>query len=350
PNNQFNYIRNSVKATVDAHDGTVTLYEWDEEDPVLQTYMKSFPDTVEQHEDIPDGLREHVRYPEDLFKLQRDILTRYHVTDPGNFYSQNDRWQVPADPTQDTEEAQPPYYILAQRPGDDEASFQLTSALNAFNRDNLSSFISATTHPESYGQIQVLRLPGNTPFRGPRQVQQSFNTNDDVARDLNLFRGSDSQPVFGNLLTLPIGEDGLLYVQPLYVEGTGQNSFPLLRKVLVNYGDRVGYADTLEEALDQVFGAGAGEAAAGGGDTPPATPTTPAPTAPSTPTVPPADGGTPTTPGMDVAVADIQSALQALETAQRNGDFAGQGRALEELQAAVAAYQEAQRAAAVPAD
>ncbi|HEY0507663.1 MAG TPA: UPF0182 family protein [Blastococcus sp.] len=350
PNNQFNYIRNSVKATVDAHDGTVTLYEWDEKDPVLQTYMKSFPGTVEQHEDIPDQLREHVRYPEDLFKLQRDILTRYHVTDPGNFYSQNDRWQVPADPTQDTEEAQPPYYILAQRPGDDEASFQLTSALNAFNRDNLSSFISASSDPESYGQIQVLRLPGNTPFRGPRQVQQSFNTNDDVARDLNLFRGSDSQPVFGNLLTLPIGEDGLLYVQPLYVEGTGQNSFPLLRKVLVNYGDRVGYADTLEEALDQVFGAGAGEAAAGGGGTPPATPTTPAPTAPSTPTVPPADGGTPTTPGMDVAVADIQSALQALETAQRNGDFAGQGRALEELQAAVAAYQEAQRAAAAPAD
>jgi uncharacterized membrane protein (UPF0182 family) len=189
PNNQFNYIRNSVKATVDAYDGTVKLYEWDEKDPVLQTYMKAFPDSVEQYEDIPEELKSHVRYPEDLFKLQRDILTRYHVEDPGNFYSQNDRWQVPADPTQDTEEAQPPYYILAQRPGDDEATFQLTSALNAFNRDNLSSFISASSDPETYGQIQVLRLPGNTPFRGPRQVQQSFNTNDDVARDLNLFRG-----------------------------------------------------------------------------------------------------------------------------------------------------------------
>jgi uncharacterized membrane protein (UPF0182 family) len=345
PNNQFNYIRNSVKATVDAYDGTVKLYEWDEKDPVLQTYMKAFPDSVEQYEDIPEELKSHVRYPEDLFKLQRDILTRYHVEDPGNFYSQNDRWQVPADPTQDTEEAQPPYYILAQRPGDDEATFQLTSALNAFNRDNLSSFISASSDPETYGQIQVLRLPGNTPFRGPRQVQQSFNTNDDVARDLNLFRGSDSQPVFGNLLTLPIGEDGLLYVQPLYVEGTGQNSFPLLRKVLVNYGDRVGYADTLEGALDQVFGAGAGEAAADGGATPPTDePAAPEPTEPAEPTTPtaPPDGEQAT---LDQAVAGIQSALQALEDAQRSGDFAAQGQALEDLQGAVTAYQQAQQAA-----
>jgi uncharacterized membrane protein (UPF0182 family) len=344
PNNQFNYIRNSVKATVDAYDGTVTLYEWDEKDPVLQTYMKAFPGTVKQRDDMPEELVGHVRYPEDLFKLQRDILTRYHVEDPGNFYSQNDRWQVPADPTQDTEEAQPPYYILAQRPGDEQATFQLTSALNAFNRDNLSSFISASSDPASYGQIQVLRLPGNTPFRGPRQVQQSFNTNDDVARDLNLFRGSDSQPVFGNLLTLPIGEDGLLYVQPLYVEGTGQNSFPLLRKVLVNYGDRVGYADTLEEALDQVFGAGVGGAATGGGAPATVDPATPAPT--TTPTTPPdSGGGTSGNAGLDQAVTDIQSALQALETAQRSGDFAAQGRALEDLQAAVTAYQAAQEAA-----
>jgi hypothetical protein len=345
PNDQFNYIRNSVKATVDAYDGTVTLYEWNEEDPVLQTFMKAFPGTVEDRASMSDELVSHVRYPEDLFKLQRDILTRYHVEDPGNFYSQNDRWQVPADPTQDTEEAQPPYYILAQRPGDEEASFQLTSALNAFNRDNLSSFISASSDPETYGQIQVLRLPGNTPFRGPRQVQQSFNTNDDVARDLNLFRGSDSQPVFGNLLTLPIGEDGLLYVQPLYVEGTGQNSFPLLRKVLVNYGDRVGYADTLEEALDQVFGPGAGQSATDGENAPPTDGATATPTSPSAPTPPPGDGGSPSNPEMAQAAADINEAIQALKTAQRNGDFEGQGRALAELEAAVAAYQAAQQEA-----
>jgi hypothetical protein len=352
PNDQFNYIRNSVKATVDAYDGTVTLYEWDEQDPILQTYMKAFPNTVQQYEDIPEGLMSHVRYPEDLFKLQRDILTRYHVADPVDFFNQNDRWQVPNDPTQDTDEAQPPYYILAQRPGDEEASFQLTSALNAFNRENLSSFISASSDPENYGEIQVLRLPGNTPFRGPQQVQQSFITNNQVRPDLTLFNSQESRAVFGNLLTLPIGENGLLYVEPLYVQGTGENSFPLLQKVLVNYGDRVGYANTLSEALDQVFGAGAGESAVDSGDTPPTEdPTPPATPTPSTPTVPPADGGTPATPDMDAAVTAIQSALRALEAAQRNGDFAGQGQALEDLQAAVDAYQSAQQAAgSAPAD
>src|SRR5215213_1444029 len=327
PNNQFNYIRNSVKATVDAYDGTVTLYEWDTKDPVLQTYMKAFPGTVKQYEDIPEELKSHVRYPEDLFKLQRDILTRYHVADPGNFYSQNDRWQVPADPTQDTEEAQPPYYILAQRPGDDDATFQLTSALNAFNRDNLSSFISASSDPASYGQIQVLRLPGNTPFRGPRQVQQSFNTNNQVRPDLTLFNSQESRAVFGNLLTLPIGGSGLLYVEPLYVQGTGENSFPLLQKVLVNYGDRVGYANTLAEALDQVFGAGAGESAVDSGEVPTSEePEAPAePSEPSEPTTPPDTGnGTSGNATLDQAVADIQGALQALESAQRSGDFAAQ--------------------------
>jgi uncharacterized protein len=344
PNEQFNYIRNSVKATVDAYDGTIELYQWNEDDPVLQTFMKAFPGVVEPRDQVSDELESHVRYPEDLFKLQRDILTRYHVSNPVDFYNQNDRWQVPADPTQDTQEAQPPYYILAQRPGDPAASFQLTSALNAFRRENLSSFISASSDPETYGQIQVLRLPGNTPFRGPQQVQQSFNTNDQVRPDVTLFNSAESQAVFGNLLTLPIGGDGLLYVQPLYVEGTGENSFPLLRKVLVNYGGRVGYADTLSEALDQVFGAGAGESATDS-DGAPAAPDEPAePTTPPETPVPPADGGTSGSPALDQAVTAITAALDALETAQRSGDFAAQGQALADLQAAVDAYQAAQAA------
>src|SRR4051794_19925652 len=345
PDEQFNYVRNSVKATVDAYDGTVTLYAWDEDDPVLKTYMKAFPGVVQPRSAMSDELVSHVRYPEDLFKLQRDILTRYHVTDATDFYNQNDRWQVPDDPTQDTSAAQPPYYILAQRPGDEKASFQLTSALNAFRRDNLSAFISASSDPQSYGQIQVLRLPGNTPFRGPRQVQQSFITNNQVRPDLTLFNSQESRAVFGNLLTLPIGGNGLLYVEPLYVQGTGSNSFPLLQKVLVNYGDRVGYANTLSHALDQVFGARAGSSAtdnhgtAGGGA---ATPTTPA--APSS--APPADGGqAATNPALDRAVADLNAALAAYQAALRSGDFAATGTALAQLQAAVQEYQSAQQAA-----
>ncbi len=344
PNDQFNYIRNSVKATVDAYDGTVTMYAWDQDanpDPVLQTYMNAFPNVVQPQSEMSEELISHVRYPEDLFKLQRDVLTRYHVSDPVDFYNQNDRWQVPNDPTQDIDEAQPPYYILAQRPGDEEATFQLTSALNAFQRDNLSSFISASSAPQSYGELQVLRLPGNTPYRGPQQVQNAFESNNQVRPDLTLFNSDNSEPVFGNLLTLPIGDAGLVYVEPLYVQGTGDGGFPLLQKVLVNYQDRIGYANTLAEALEQVFGAGAGEAAPdsenveddGADDTPGED---------IPPTAPPADdGGGAGAATADQAVAAINDALAALEAAQRSGDFSGQGQALEDLQAAVDAYQAA---------
>jgi uncharacterized membrane protein (UPF0182 family) len=347
PNDTFNYIRNSVKATVDAYDGTVTLYEWDEDDPVLETYMKAFPGTVQPKSEVSAELESHLRYPEDLFKVQRDILTRYHVEDPIAFYEGSDRWQIPDDPTQDIEENQPPYYILAQRPGDDAASFQLTSALNAFQRENLSSFVSASSDPGSYGQIQVLQLPGNTPFRGPGQVQNSFLSNNDIRPDLTLFDSENSNAVFGNLLTLPIGDAGLLYVEPLYVEGTNEGGFPLLQRVMVNFGGRIGYANTLAEALDEIFGPGAGEVATDSGEAP-TTPedggATPTPTPTPAPTPAP-DGGTGGDADLEQAVTDIDAALEALSEAQRSGDFARQGQALADLDAAVRAYQQAQGAA-----
>lgn len=210
---------------------------------------------------------------------------------------------------------------------------------------------SSDPDPERYGKIQVLQLPGSTPFRGPQQVQQSFNTFDQVARDLTLFNSQNSQAVFGNLLTLPIGEDGLLYVQPLYVEGTSDNSFPLLRKVLVNFGGQVGYADTLAEALDQVFGAGAGEVATDSGETPATTPEDdgeePAPEEPA-PTPEGGDGAAPS-PDLEQAVTDLDAALDALADAQRSGSFAQQGQALEDLETAVEAYRAAQQAAGATA-
>jgi uncharacterized membrane protein (UPF0182 family) len=311
--------------------------------------MKAFPGVIHPKSEMSRELISHVRYPEDLFKVQREILSRYHVTDPGDFYAQSDRWQIPNDPTRNTQEDQPPYYILAQRPTDDAASFQLTSALNAFQRDNLSAFISASSSPDSYGKIQVLRLPGNTPFRGPRQVQNAFESNNQVRPDLTLFNSENSDPVFGNLLTLPIGDAGLLYVEPLYVRGTGEGGFPLLQKVLVNFGDRIGYADTLEEALDQVFGPGAGEGAGGDNpspENPSSSPTSPT-TTPSSPTTasPPPDGGGTSSPALDQAVEAINSALDDLAAAQRSGDFKAQGDALAALQDAVEAYQAAERAA-----
>jgi uncharacterized membrane protein (UPF0182 family) len=359
PNDQVNYVRNSVKATVDAGDGTVTLYAFQEDDPVLKTYMKAFPKTIKPASAISDELRSHFRYPEDLFKLQRDVLTQYHVDNPSDFYNSSDFWQVPSDPTENTTDAQPPYYVLSQRVGESGSTFQLTSALNALRRENLSAYMAVSSDPGTYGEIQVLQLPGNTQFRGPKQVFQSFNTNSDVRPDLTLFDSASSRAVFGNLLTLPIGASGLLYVEPLYVAGTGESSFPLLQKVLVNYGDRVGYANTFSEALDQVFGTGAGDAAADNNaraGAPAPAPTSPSTTAPSNtaapPPPPPADGGggADGSAARDAAVAQINNALTALANAQRSGDFAGIGRAQADLQAAVQAYQAAsgQTASASP--
>jgi len=359
PNDQINYVRNSVKATVDAGDGTVTLYAVEDDDPILQTYMKAFPGTVKPASDISDDLRSHFRYPEDLFKLQRDVLTQYHVDNPSDFYATSDFWQVPSDPTEDTSDPQPPYYVLSQRAGETNTTFQLTSALNALRRENLSAYFSVSSDPDTYGEMQVLQLPGNTQFRGPTQVFQSFNTNADVRQQLTLFNSASSRAVFGNLLTLPIGTSGLLYVEPLYVSGNSANAFPLLQKVLVNYGDRVGYADTFAEALDQVFGEGAGDAAAdsdGDGTTPapaPASPsTTPPSGSPEPTTTPPADGGDDGAGGttVDQAVAAINTALEDLAAAQRDGDFEAIGRAQSDLQDAVEAYQAAtgQSASASP--
>jgi uncharacterized membrane protein (UPF0182 family) len=290
----------------------------------------------------------HVRYPEDLFKLQRDVLTRYHVSDAGDFYNQNDRWQIPSDPTRETDQAQPPYYILSQRPGDSGATFQLTSALNAFNRENLSAFISASADPATYGELQVLRLPGNTPYQGPSQVQNAMTSNESVASNLNILRqGSNVQ--FGNLLTLPIGDAGLLYVEPVYVQSRSNNGFPLLQKVIVNYQGKIGYGDSLAQGLDQVFGAGTGDSAADGGSTGGSTspPTTSAPTT----TAPPSGGGGDVVVDSATAqaIAAIQQALQDLATAQQSGNFAAVGTAQQALADASRAFEAAQSSASASA-
>ncbi len=350
PDQTVNYIRNSVKATVDAYDGTVTLYEFDSEDPVLQTWMKTFPGIVLPESEISDELRAHFRYPEDLFKIQRELITKYHVNDPIDFYNNTDFWEVPDDPQANDAagpvEEQPPFYILAARPGEDEATFQLTSALNALNRENLSAFVSVSSDPESYGEFQVLRLPGTTAVQGPSQVQNSFNSNELVARDLNLFNSEDSSAVFGNLLTLPVA-GGLLYISPLYVEGSGENSYPLLRKVLVNYNGQVAYEDTLAEALDSLFGPGAGEGIEEPEPTPPDgtdPPPTGTPTTTPTPTPPVGDPGG--EPDLEQLVADLEAALAESDAALSSGDFARIGAAQQALNDAVEAFLAANGASA----
>lgn len=246
-------------------------------------------------------------------------------------------WDVPSDPTvtggagATPADAQPPYYLMAGLPGQSQASFQLTSALVQLRREFLSAYVSVSSDPETYGKFTVLQLPADTQTPGPQQVQTQFVSSPDVSREINILRQSQTNVEYGNLLTLPVG-GGLLFVEPVYIERAGQQStFPQLARVLVSYGGKVGYAATLEDALKQVFGSAA-------------------PAAPATGTAPGAPQAGTSTTELQASVAAINAALSNLRAAQASGDFAAQGRALSDLDAAVKRFQAASAAAnAAPA-
>lgn len=339
PDQQISYLRNSVKATVDAYDGTVTLYAFDETDPVLKTWMKAFPGTVAPKSTITQDLAAHFRYPEDQFKVQRELLTKYYVDNPSEFYGGSAFWAVPSDPTappgSGTDAAQPPYYVLAGQPGapgTTTPSFQITSALVFNNRQIMSAYVSASSDPATYGKITVLQLPTTPQTRGPQQVQTAFVGAPQVSSDITLLsRGGQSSIQYGNLLTLPVA-GGLLFVEPIYIERAGQDtSYPQLAKVLVSFGDKIGYGASLSEALDQRFGAGASGSttpATGGG----------APAPPGGGASSPAPSSN---PAAATAAAAIETALTQLRAAQASGDFAAQGKALADLDTAAKQFQAA---------
>ena len=255
PTDELNYMRNAVKATVDAYDGTVNLYAWDESDPMLKAWRSAFPGTVQDRDDIPDSLLEHMRYPEDLFKVQRYQFARYHVTDPGDFYQGNDRWEVPEDPYAENN-YQPPYRLFVDDPtttGDE--TWSLTSTFTPYDKNNLAAFLSANSDAtsEDYGEMRALQLP-NEQTPGPGLIANEMASSDNVRRELQAFNIGETTPNFGNLLTLPVGE-GLMYVQPVYAtRQLSEASYPILQFVIVSFGDEVGIGDSLVEALADVLG------------------------------------------------------------------------------------------------
>lgn len=338
PSEQINYIRNSVKAVVNAYDGSVELYAWDESDPVLKTWMKAFPGTVKPRSDISPQLMTHLRYPEDMFKVQRDLLAKYHVQDSTTWYQNSDLWRVPADPTavssgdSSAQIKQPPFYLSLRMPGQTEPKFSLTSVYvpNA-ERENLTAFMAVDSEASSpdYGQFRILRLPGNVQIPGPGQVFNKFQTDEGIRTALLPINQptSGARAQFGNLLTLPLG-GGLLYVQPVYsVRTSGPGSYPVLRYVLVSFGDNVAFGSTLSEALNKVFSTNvdAGEEPQG---------TTKPPNTPQNSTA------------VTQALAKAQAAYTAAQAALTKGDLAGYQAEVNKMKAAI---DEAIKAGATPA-
>ncbi|MEU4465129.1 UPF0182 family protein [Streptomyces sp. NPDC024017] len=322
--NQVNYIRNSVKATVDAYTGEVKLYQWDTKDPVLKTWMKAFPDTVEPKSDISKDLMDHLRYPQDLFKVQRELLTRYHVKDATTFLSGSEVWQVPDDPTNRSGSAVPPYYLSMKMPDQKAQAFSLTTTFTPNGRDNLSAFmaVDAEAGTGDYGKIRILKLPTNTTVNGPKQVQSQFNSQEEIAESIRLLRGGDSEVEYGNLLTVPL-DGGLLYVEPVYVRGGGLK-YPLLRKVLVTYGGQTAFENTLDEALNKIFGADG--------------PVTQPPPDEGDTTPPPTSDN----PTVQQALEDAQKAFDAGQEALKKNDWEAYGRAQKDLEDALQRAEDAQ--------
>jgi uncharacterized membrane protein (UPF0182 family) len=319
--NQVNYIRNSVKATVDAYTGEVRLYQWDTHDPVLKTWMKAFPGTVKPKKDISPELMAHLRYPQDLFKVQRELLTRYHVQDAQTFLSGSEVWQIPDDPTNKSGNAVPPYYLSLKMPGETSQAFSLTTTMTPNGRDNLSAFMAVNADPgtRDYGRITILKLPTGKTIDGPKRVQSQFNSEPDIAESIRLLKGGDSDIEYGNLLTVPL-DGGLLYVEPVYVRG-GDLKYPLLKKVLVTYDGNTAFEDTLDQALNKVFGTAAS-------------------------TRPPGeDGGNPpssSNPTVRQALQDAQKAFEDGQEALKKPDWGAYARAQKELEDALKRAEEAQ--------
>ena len=312
PTDEINYMRNAVKATVDAYDGTVTLYAWDDTDPILKAWTAAFPGVVQPKSAISPDLMKHLRYPEDLFKVQRYQFARYHVTDAGDWYESNDRWQVPEDPNA-VGRLQPPYRLFTEMPGTTGSTFSLTSAFVPNKRANLVSFLAANSDATSpdYGELRVLRV-GNENTLGPGQVANKFTTNEKVSEALFPFKSQGSTPVYGNLLTFPVA-GGLMYVEPLYALRTGEASYPVLKFVLVYFEGRVGIADTLEHAIADVLGAPVTE--------------------PSGPTTTPGTGKL--SAQVRAKLAEAEAQFRLADRLQRQGDTVGWATALAKAESLV---------------
>lgn len=339
----INYIRNSVKATVDAYTGKVTLYAWDASDPVLRAWQNVFPTTLKPLSQMDGALMSHVRYPEDLFRVQRTVLARYHVVDPVAWFQASNSWSTPLDPTKGTAAPpQPPYYLTMQMPGQTKPAFSLfttyipqQTGTNA--RNNLTGYLAvnsdagatAGTKASDYGHLRLLALPKGSQVSGPGQVQNDFDTNTTIQSAKRLLSGGDATAFPGNLLTLPVG-GGLLYVEPLYVKSNGGTQYPLLRKILVSFGGKIAFENTLDEALNSLFN---GDSGASTGDSPIST------TPPASGTNPPSSS-TPSA-ALTKALADAKQALADRQKAYADNDLVAAAQADKRLQTALQAAEDA---------
>jgi len=297
-----NYLRNSVKITVDAYSGETKFYAFDEEDPVLKAWRGIFPTLITDGDQIPEGIRAHFRYPQGLFSAQAEIYRTYHMTDVNVFYNKEDQWELPGERQGQTME---PFFVLLQLPGAKAEHFYIMQPYTPRNRDNMIGWMASSSDPENYGERTVYLFPKERVIFGPEQVSARINQDPAISPQLSLWNQRGSSVLFGNMQVIPI-EDSIVYIQPLFLQAE-QTAIPELTRVIVAYSDKVEMERTLEGALLKVFGQTAPEETSS--------------------TVEPSAGGG--SPQADAAIA--ARLYREAVAAQRKGDWAAYGAKIAEL-------------------
>jgi hypothetical protein len=321
--NGVTYIRNSVKVVIDTYDGEMRFYLFDEDDPIIRAYERIFPSLLRPASEMPQSLRSHVRYPEDLFLTQVLQYLTYHIKDPQTLYNREDVWTIPRELFDDQEVPVDPYYVIMRIPGEPAPEFALILPLTPARVPNTIAWVAARSDAANYGKLLAFRFPTDTLVFGPRQVESRIDQDPGISAQFSLWNQSGSRVIRGNLLMMPIGE-GNLFVEPVYLQ-SATSRLPELKRVVVVNGNRIAMEPTLEQSLNVVFGRapstlpGAGGAPLTGGPPPAATPT-------ATPSEP-RPTATPGGPARGVAelAREADAAYRRAQDALRRGDFGAYG-------------------------
>ena len=311
---RINYIRNAVKVIVDAYNGSVDFYIADDTDPVARVYDRIFEGTFRPLDELPEGLRAHLRHPVDFFEIQAEMYRAYHMTDPTVFYNKEDMWELPTELYGGQAQRMKGYYLIMKLPESERAEFVLLLPFVPTNRENMISWLAARSDPPHNGELVLYQFPKQKLIFGPRQIESRIDQNPEISEQITLWSQSGSRVVRGNLLVIPI-EDSLMYVEPLFLQAES-SQLPELKRVIVSYEQRIAMRETLDAALEAIFSAGA----------PPVS-------------EPDAGGGEPAPPALagewQALVERAAAQLEGAEAAQRAGDWAGYGEALAALRATI---------------
>jgi uncharacterized membrane protein (UPF0182 family) len=308
-----NYIRNSAKIVVDAYNGKIDMYVADPNDPILQVYQKIFPGIFRPIAELSSDLRQHLRYPEDIFRVQTYIYSIYHMTSPQVFYNKEDLWQIPVIASRGSENPMSPYYTIMRLPQEKKEEFILMLPFTPGRKDNLSAWMVARSDGDNYGQLVVYRFPKQKLVYGPRQIVARINQDAEISRQVSLWDQRGSQVIQGNLLVIPI-EEGLIYVRPLYLRSES-GKIPELKRVIVAYENQIAMEETLEEAISRIFGAQVAETPGEGAVAAAVSATAAAPVIVSSPNL----------------IRQAGEAYERAIQAQRQGDWAKYGEEIKKL-------------------